>query len=173
MAIDAAADDTADRAEQVRHNARDRVPVAPGTIVVGFDGSLDSMHALRTALTLAAALKAPVTIVRAWNIDSGLNEFRDDAGYVSSFDEITATVRLRLEQTIQREVNDFAEVETECRAVLDQPGEILTRLASDALMLVVATRGRGAIAGMLLGSVSSYCVHHAQCPVLVVPAATH
>jgi nucleotide-binding universal stress UspA family protein len=41
----------------------------------------------------------------------------------------------------------------------------------DAPILVVGSVGHGAIVGALLGSVSQYCVHHATCPVVVVPHA--
>ena len=42
-----------------------------------------------------------------------------------------------------------------------------------ARFLVVGTRGRGTLRSALFGSVSEYCVHHANCPVVVVRADTH
>jgi nucleotide-binding universal stress UspA family protein len=47
--------------------------------------------------------------------------------------------------------------------------EALVTEAKDALMLVVGRRGHGAVARVLLGSVGSYVVAHAPCPVVVVP----
>jgi nucleotide-binding universal stress UspA family protein len=48
------------------------------------------------------------------------------------------------------------------------PALVLEELAGAADLLVVGSREHGALAGMLLGSVSQHCVHHAGCPVLVV-----
>ena len=45
----------------------------------------------------------------------------------------------------------------------------LVAMSRHARLLVVGHRGRGRTSGALMGSVSRYCLLHAQCPVLVVP----
>ena len=52
------------------------------------------------------------------------------------------------------------------------PGPELCRLATElgADVVVVGSRGRGAIKRALLGSVSSHVVHNAPCPVMVIRA---
>ena len=48
------------------------------------------------------------------------------------------------------------------------PALELLKAAQNADLLVVGSRGHGAFAGMLLGSVSEHCVTHSLCPVVVV-----
>src|SRR5262249_35028332 len=55
------------------------------------------------------------------------------------------------------------------RLVEGRPVTALIRESLDADMLVVGSRGRSGVAAVVLGSVSTACVHHASCPVLVVP----
>ncbi len=52
-----------------------------------------------------------------------------------------------------------------------QAAEVLVTEAKGAELLVVGSRGLGGFRGLLLGSVSQQCAHHASCPVLIVPSA--
>ena len=52
-----------------------------------------------------------------------------------------------------------------------EPAEELVIASRDADMLVLGSRGSGGFTRLLLGSVSSQVVHHAACPVVVIPRA--
>jgi len=53
----------------------------------------------------------------------------------------------------------------------NRPGEVICKLAEDekAQLIVMGSRGMGALRRTFLGSVSDYCVHHAHIPVVIVP----
>jgi nucleotide-binding universal stress UspA family protein len=50
------------------------------------------------------------------------------------------------------------------------PAQVLLRIARNADYLVVGSGRKGPMKRLLAGSVSEFCVRHAACPVLVVPA---
>jgi nucleotide-binding universal stress UspA family protein len=50
-------------------------------------------------------------------------------------------------------------------------GPVLVRQSRQARLLVVGSRSRSQLTGMVLGSVALNCVVHASCPVMVVRRA--
>ena len=78
----------------------------------------------------------------------------------------------RARDALQRIVDDEvapSQPEAVLQAVNDLPARALLDAGRGAWLLVVGSRGLGGFQGLLLGSVSQQVVHHAECPVLVVP----
>ena len=131
-------------------------------VVVGVDGSAGSRRALRRAAVEAIAHQATLVVVMAW----GLFDQPGDG----SFDPHYNAGRAR--DTLQRLVDDEVtppQPDTVLQVVNDLPARALLEAGEGAWMLVVGSRGLGGFHGLLLGSVSQQVVHHAACPVLVVP----
>ncbi|WP_411734014.1 universal stress protein [Paeniglutamicibacter sp.] len=143
-------------------------PAPAGSIVVGHDGSNGADDALAMALELAQELKAPVVVSRAWSIATAPRPAQWEFGYVPAMEEFTAAVREELERNVRPIAEKFKTVPITYEPVHAPPAKSLIAISHEARMLVVGTRGRGGLKGMLLGSVSEQCVRHAACPVLVV-----
>lgn len=151
--------------------SEDRLSPAPGTsIVVGHDGSRDADFALLAALDLAAQLQQvpDLVVVRAWSLTTAPKPPDWEFGYVPSFDEYAAAVHSELVQDTRTATGKYPSVPVSYRAVHSSAAKGLIEISRDARMLVVGSRGRGGLVGMLLGSVGDQCVRHATCPVLVV-----
>ena len=142
-------------------------PAPAGSIVVGHDGSPFADHALGTALALADELHAPVVIVRAWSIDTAPRPANWEFGYVCTFDEYSEAVLAALMEDTIGAVRAFPNLSVDYRAVHSGPARSLIEVSREARMLVVGSRGRGNLTGLLLGSVSDQCARLSVCPVLV------
>jgi nucleotide-binding universal stress UspA family protein len=134
-------------------------------IVVGIDGSEASIEALRQAQNLAVPMGAQVIATACWELPEvyggyvamGIDDFEESAGQV---------LKESLEKVFGSELPD----NVVSRVVRGHPGQSLIEASGEADMIVVGRRGHGGFGGLLLGSVSSACVAHAHCPVLVVHA---
>jgi nucleotide-binding universal stress UspA family protein len=139
-----------------------------GTIVVGVDGSGASIKALRYAVD--EAKKTPGTEVRAvsaWHVPAGVY----GSGWAPSdidLDEFRKLAQKALDDGIA--AADVGDSGVTVTPVLreGQPAEVLCDEAEGSDLLVVGTRGLGGFHGLLVGSVSQQCVHHAPVPVVVI-----
>lgn len=139
-----------------------------GTIVVGVDGSEGSMAALRFALEEAKIRGDEVKVVNAWHVPPAAY----GTGWAPAgvdFDEFRRVAEEALEQTLKEAVGPAAGVTVTPVLIEGQPADALCAEAEGAELLVVGSRGLGGFRGLLVGSVSQQCVHHAPCPVVVVP----
>lgn len=142
-----------------------------GTIIVGVDGSPSSEAALDWALGEAALRASRVVALAVSALPWSLGY---DPNWHADRDQVTADRRAEVEAAVaasRARVGAADDLEVEALVHLDErPAFVLITAAADADLLVVGSRGRGGFRGLLLGSVSTACVHHAPCPVVVVPS---
>lgn len=143
---------------------------AAGVIVVGVDGSDSSKDALRWAARQAQLTGAELKVVSTWYTPTmiygpGVLPFPTD------FDP-EGDSRSGLGDTIRETLGDDSKVKVSTVVVEGHPAPELLRASEGADLLVLGSRGHGAFAGMLLGSVSEHCLAHASCPVVVVRHST-
>lgn len=133
-----------------------------GVVVVGVDGSEASKDSLRWAGRYARLTGSMVQAVMAWQypVEFGW-------GVVFADLDLEGDARRLLKEMVG-EVLGGQPVKVRTRVVQGPAALVLEEFAGAADLLVVGSRGRGAFAGMLLGSVSEHCAHHASCPVVVV-----
>lgn len=139
-------------------------PVPRSRIVVGVDGSEGSKEALRWAARQSELTGAALEAVIAWQYPAFFGWAPvdvDDADFAKIAED---TLTGALAEVLGPDWPDRAHA----RVTEGYPPAVLVDAAEDADLLVVGCRGYGAFADALLGSVSTYCVHHAHGPVTVI-----
>lgn len=134
-------------------------------IVVGVDGSDGALAAMRWTAAEAAQWDADVVAVQAWEFTPLV--VATDAPI--DLQQLRADTDTQLDRQV-REIFGDRESRVERRVVEDLPASAVLEAAADADLVVVGSRGRGGLKGMLLGSVSQKVVHHSPCPIVVIPA---
>lgn len=129
-------------------------------VVVGIDGAESSKQALRWAVRQAKLTGAELVAVTAWHLP-------EMYGYVSRDYDVDAANLL--DRVLTEVLDPLPAVQVTPRVVEGRAASVLIEASKEAELLVLGTRGHGGFEGMLLGSVSQHCVHHAACPVVVVP----
>ncbi len=134
---------------------------------MGIDLSDEAAAALRWAHDQARRWGATLEVVHAWSLPavgdlSGIVAAGGETPFRRAADHVVAHM-------LSENLGDLGGVEVLTTVVEGNPAAALLDAARDADLLVVGTRGRGGFKGLLVGSVSQQCTHHARCPVVVVP----
>jgi nucleotide-binding universal stress UspA family protein len=143
----------------------DAEPAAVQTVMVGCDGSPNSMEALRWAIDFAPP---GGTVVVVWVWDATPLAVGADAFFFPDASDLAAERFHHLVDTVAQRARS-REVTLEREFVRGTPRSALAEQAGNADLVVVGARGHGAVGAALLGSVSTWLLHHLHRPIAVVP----
>lgn len=163
-----------DVARGVLHGAPCPVAVVPhryrathgrlGTVVVADDGSPEAREAVRLGGRLRDELGARLVLLRSIGSISVL----DSSPLFTDWDQILADERADAEGELRAALDGLGG-DAEVRVVVGDAGAMLVAASEDADLVVMGSRGWGSLKRVALGSTSDHLVHHAACPVVVVP----
>ncbi|MGP4014117.1 universal stress protein [Streptomyces sp. 4N124] len=141
-------------------------------VVVGQQGDPDDSAAvLRFAFETAAARGATVRAVRAWTLPPVFSyspaslKLLDEAGGLEPYE------KKALAAAVQPWRDRFPDVPVVEHVEMGSAGQVLLEVAGQAQLMVVGRRARRTAVGTRIGSVAHGVLHHAGCPVAVVPPA--
>lgn len=132
-------------------------------VIVGYDGSEHTWPALRWAAQEAVGTQRDLRVVLAWGLPT------------MGFGAVSATANLDRDKADAVLANavyllgaQVSGLNVEGELVQDKPAQALVDQSAGAALVVVGHRGKGRIGRLVMGSVASAVVAHAQAPVVVV-----
>jgi nucleotide-binding universal stress UspA family protein len=144
-----------------------------GPVVVGVDGSPVSEKALAFAFAAASARQAPLLAVHAWDADKAFDPAMPGVAGWSSLTDLEDVERVVLAERLAGWRERYPDVAVETTLLTEKPTDGLERLSKKARLVVVGSRGRSRLAGMVLGSTSQHLIVHGGSPVVVVRPDDH
>ena len=147
------------------------IEATPRRIVVGVDGSTNSVRALRWAAAEAALRDDEVVALHVWTPTVRSLAALGAVPVNYSFDDEERAAAAVVEEVIRAAFPNDAPVPVSRRLLSGEPASVLASAAGGADLLVVGARGHTGLAGLLIGSTAASVVRHAPCPVVVVPAS--
>jgi len=143
----------------------DAQPGRAETILVGCDGSPNSMTALRWAIDFAAP---GGTVVVAWVWDATPLAVGADAFFFPDASDLAAERFHHLVDNVADQAR-ARDVTLEREFIRGTPRSALGAHAEKVDLVAVGARGHGAVGAALLGSVSMWLLHHVHRPIAIVP----
>ncbi|NYH52614.1 MULTISPECIES: universal stress protein [Nocardiopsis] len=142
-------------------------------VVVGVDGSTHSRRALDLAVDLASEGEGELVVVNSWEVPYPYDPVAMTAmGYEPQekiFDRKSEELVAGMLADAADERREGLDVEVSVVRTQDTPVNALLRAAEGADAIVVGSHGRGAVRGLIMGSVSQGVLHRSEIPVVVLP----
>jgi nucleotide-binding universal stress UspA family protein len=141
-------------------------------IVCGVDGSMAGDRALQWAVDEAARRGCRLRVVTAWTWDGveSMGASSSPAEAQARAQKVQEAALTRVMQTVE---NDSDLPELERLLLRETPSVALCTAALDAELMVLGSHGRGGVHEKLVGSTSQRAIHHASCPVVILPDPRH
>lgn len=138
-------------------------------VVVGTDGSPNSIAAIRMAADEAKMRGAELHVVHAWTFQPAPPAFAPVPPLGPTLEEQESSAGRILSDAVREALGDEPDMVVVERLVNGPAGEVMQEVGRDAELLVLGARGHSGFLGVLLGSTALTAVKHAPCPILVVP----
>lgn len=136
-------------------------------ILVPIDGSPESKSALQQAIYLAGISGAELSLLNVVDLNRQISAFEQvsTGGYVPG--ELKEKGYARLAECMHEVPR---EIWAKTIVVVGAPTDMIVETAEQGGfdLVVMGSRGRGAIETLVMGGVSQYVLHHAACPVMIV-----
>lgn len=169
MLVGSTAADVVHSADRPVVVARDAPAEDDAPVVVGVDGTDASERAVGFAFDFAARHGAALTAVHARS-DWPLDMLTKAGLWNRDTDRAADTTDPLADKVLGPWQRRHPDVPVRIEFVDDRPAQALLERSERARLLVVGSRGRGAVRRVLLGSVSHAALYHASCPVAIVPS---
>ena len=139
----------------------------PLRILVGVDGSEESLTALRTAAAMQRGMGGRLRVVTSWAYPAVPAD-----GYVPPSVDFSEAAEEVQRTALLTALGEEAAAGADTAIVYGGAAHVLIEESKNADILVLGSRGLGGFSGLLLGSVSRACAEHAHCDVLVARGTT-
>ncbi|WP_338758100.1 universal stress protein [Nocardia vulneris] len=131
-------------------------------VLVGVDGTANSVPALELAFEEASRRKVGLTALHAWSDVSGMDL------PVAGWDGVQESSEAILAESLAGYGERYPDVTVRRIVKADRPVRSLLDESANAQLVVVGSHGRGGFASMLLGSTSNALLHSVEAPMIVV-----
>lgn len=139
-----------------------------GKILVPVDGSDKALYAAKIARKVAEQCHSSVTLLFVTDFPAYMAPERSSL-HNSLRKDLEETAHHTLEQALEL-FEGFDETRITTRLEHGHAGDVIVKLSKEEKfsLIVMGRRGLSGLAKLLLGSVSNYVLHYAECPTLIV-----